>query len=85
MPFDPDFGKGGFARRLFRLRFRRLRVSQDVFARRYGLSAGMVRDVEQGRHAPSRALRSLIALIENDPTQAAQIIGASLTAKDDER
>lgn len=28
--FDPDFGKDGFARHLFRLRFRRLKLRGEV-------------------------------------------------------
>lgn len=67
MPFDPDFGKVGFARDLFRLRFRRLRIDQPTFAARYGLSFGTVRDQEQARHKPSKAMRVLVAAIEMDP------------------
>lgn len=67
MPFDPDFGKTGFARDLFRLRFRRLRVDQPTFAARFGLSFGSVKDQEQARCKPSRALKVLVAAIELDP------------------
>jgi len=55
MPFDPDFGKSGFARHLFRLRFRDLKLSQRAFADRFGLSYSVVRDAEQGAK-PTRAL-----------------------------
>ena len=65
--FDPDFGKTGFARDLFRIRFRGLRVSQVIFAKRFGLSLGQVRDQEQGRAMPSRAFRTLAVAIELDP------------------
>ena len=68
MPFDPDFGKVGFARDLFRLRFRVLRMSQRSFADRFGLTLGMVKDQEQSRTAPSRALRVLLVAIELDPS-----------------
>lgn len=64
--FDPDFGKSGFARHLFRLRFRSLRLSQRAFAERFGLSYSVVRDAEQGA-TPSRALRLIVAAIERDP------------------
>ncbi|MEG3083677.1 hypothetical protein U1707_08485 [Sphingomonas sp. PB2P12] len=67
MGFDPDFGKQGFARDLFRLRFRRLRVDQPTFAARFGLSFGMVKDKEQSRGNPSRAFKVLVAAIELDP------------------
>lgn len=71
MTFDPNFGKTGFPLRLFRLRFRELRLSQAAFAKRFGLSVGMIRDVEQGRSRPSRALRVLVELIEHDPATVA--------------
>lgn len=67
MAFDPDFGKTGFARDLFRLRFRRLRIDQPTFAARFGLSFGSVKDNEQARCQPSRALKVLVAAIEMDP------------------
>ena len=67
MTFDPDFGKVGFARDLFRLRFRQLGLDQETFADRFGLSYGMVRDQEQARHSPSKALKVLVAAIEMDP------------------
>lgn len=67
MTFDPDFGKVGFARDLFRLRFRRLRIDQPTFAERYGLTFGAVKDQEQARCRPSKAMRVLVAAIELDP------------------
>ena len=69
--FDPTFGKTGFPLRLFLLRFRGRRLSQSAFADRFGLSAGMIRDVEQGRVKPSRALRVLVELIDHDPARVA--------------
>ncbi len=67
MVFDPDFGKTGFARDLFRLRFRRLRIEQPAFAARFGLTFGMVKDQEQARAKPSKAFKVLVAAIELDP------------------
>ncbi|MEO0032104.1 MAG: hypothetical protein RIS94_1862 [Pseudomonadota bacterium] len=64
--FDPDFGKSGFARHLFRLRFRHLKISQRAFADRFGLSYSVVRDAEQGAK-PSRTLRLIVAAIACDP------------------
>lgn len=66
MAFDPDFGKTGFARDLFRLRFRSLRIDQPSFAERFGLTFGMVKDQEQARFEPSRAFKVLVAAIELD-------------------
>lgn len=67
MAYDPDFGKTGFARDLFRLRFRRLRIEQPDFAKRFGLTFGQIKDQEQARHSPPRALKVLVAAIEIDP------------------
>lgn len=69
--FDVGLGRKDYGRRLFMLRFRRLRLSQAAFADRFGLSFGMVRDVEQGRVKPSKALRVLVELIEHDPAMVA--------------
>lgn len=66
MSFDPDFGKTGFARHLFRLRFRDMKLSQRAFADRFGLSYSTVRDAEQGAK-PSRSLRLIVAAIARDP------------------
>jgi DNA-binding transcriptional regulator YiaG len=67
MTFDPDFGKTGFQLDLFRLRFRRLRLSQRAFAERFGLTFSMVRDQEQGRVKASRVFQVMVAAIELDP------------------
>lgn len=67
MTFDPDFGKTGFARHLFRLRFRDLKLNQRSFAERFGLSYSVVRDAEQGA-APTRALRLIVAAIASNPS-----------------
>ena len=67
MPRDPDFGKVGFARDLFRLRFRTLKLDQATFAKRYGLTFGNVKDMEQARRQPVAAARVLVAAIEMDP------------------
>lgn len=66
MLFDPDFGKVGFARHLFRLRFRRLKLSQREFAERFGLSYSVIRDAEQGAR-PTQSLRLIVAAIARDP------------------
>lgn len=64
--FDPDFGKDGFARHLFRLRFRRLELSQRAFSELFALSYSVVRDAEQGAR-PTPSLRLIVAAIALDP------------------
>ena len=64
--FDPEFGKDGFARHLFRLRFRRLKLSQREFSERFALSYSVVRDAEQGAR-PTPSLRLIVAAIALDP------------------
>lgn len=41
-------------------------VTQSQFASRFGLTLGAVKDAEQDRVAPSRAMRVLVAAIELD-------------------
>lgn len=64
--FDPDFGKSGFARHLFRLRFRNLKLSQRAFAERFSLTYSVIRDAEQGAR-PTPTLRLIVAAIADDP------------------
>lgn len=67
MTFDPDMGKTGFARHLFRLRFRQLKLSQRAFAERFGLGYPTIRDLEQGVTQPTPAMRLIVAAIARDP------------------
>jgi len=86
MVFDPDFGKIGFARHLFRLRFRRLKLSQREFSERFGLSYSVVRDAEQGAR-PTRALMLIVAAIARDPAfmeTTAKVARHSCTCDDGE-
>jgi hypothetical protein len=64
---DDGQGRRGFGRRLFLLRFRKLRIAQETFAERFGLTLGAIKDQEQCRHAPSRAMRVLVEAIDLDP------------------
>lgn len=66
-PFDPDRGLDGFARDLFRLRFRKLKLSQRAFAQRFGLGFPTIRDLEQGVTKPTPAMRLIVAAIARDP------------------
>lgn len=64
---DYGNGKQGFGRDVFMLRFRRLRISQARFAKKFGLTCGTVQNCEQERHKPTPAMRVLIAAIDLDP------------------
>jgi len=44
----------------------KLRLSQDAFAQRYGLTAARVRDWEQGRSKPDSAARAYLLVIDRD-------------------
>jgi putative transcriptional regulator len=46
---------------------RRLGLTQESFAARYGLTLARVRDWEQGRSAPDGAVRAYLKVIEKEP------------------
>ena len=46
---------------------KRLGMSQGVFARKYGLSVGTIRDWEQGRSHPDGPARVLLQVIDREP------------------
>ena len=46
---------------------KRLKLSQDKFAARFGLSAATVRDWEQGRRTPDRIARNFLLVIQHAP------------------
>lgn len=46
---------------------KRLGLSQEVFARKFGLSAATLRDWEQGRRRMDRTARALLKVIEHAP------------------
>jgi len=46
---------------------KRLRLTQEAFAARYGFSVGRVRDWEQGRTAPEPAHRLWLTVIDREP------------------
>ena len=53
----------------------RLRLTQEQFAKRYGIPATTLRDWEQGRSEPDRAVQSYIAAIDGDPEGVARALG----------
>ena len=54
------------AERILALR-KRMKLSRQKFANRFGLDARAVQDWEQGRRLPDRAARVLLTVIERDP------------------
>ena len=46
---------------------RRMKLSRQRFADRFGLDARAVQDWEQGRRVPDRAARVLLTVIDRDP------------------
>jgi putative transcriptional regulator len=56
---------------------RKLRLSQDAFALRYGFTAARVRDWEQGRSKPDGAVRAYLIVIEREPEAVARALRAA--------
>ncbi len=54
------------AERIVALR-KRMKLSRQRFADRFGLDARAVQDWEQGRRVPDRAARVLLTVIDRDP------------------
>ena len=55
---------------------KRLGLSQDKFAKRFGLSAATIRDWEQGRRQPEAAARLLLKVIDYAPETVERALGA---------
>ena len=55
---------------------RRLRLSRQKFADRFGLDARAVQDWEQGRRVPDRAARVLLTVIDRDPDAVVRALRA---------
>ena len=77
---DEDFAvseaaveRGLMGRRIRRLR-NRLGLTQEQFARTYGIPLANVRQYEIGRHMPPPAVRSYLAVIEAEPDRAARAL-----------
>ena len=56
---------------------RRLRLSQEQFARRYGFTPARIRDWEQGRSKPDGAVRAYLLVIEREPEAVARALAAA--------
>ena len=62
------------ADRILALR-RRLGLSRQEFADRFGLDARILQDWEQGHRVPDRAARVLLTVIDHDPEAVVRALG----------
>jgi putative transcriptional regulator len=53
---------------------RKLKMTQEQFAKRFHLPLGTVRDWEQGAHRPDKAAQVLLAVIAKDPNAVARAL-----------
>ena len=70
------------AERIVALR-KRLKLSRQKFADRFGLDVRAVQDWEQGRRVPDRAARVLLTVIDHDPDSVVRALGAEGRATGD--
>ena len=61
------------AERILALR-KRMKLSRQKFADRFGLDARAVQEWEQGRRIPDRAARVLLTVIDRDPEAVARAV-----------
>lgn len=64
------------ADRIIALR-KRMNLSRQKFADRFGLDARALQDWEQGRRVPDRAARVLLTVIDRDPEAVVRAIGSA--------
>jgi putative transcriptional regulator len=62
------------AERILALR-KRMKLSRQKFADRFGLDARALQDWEQGRRVPDRAARVLLTVIDRDPEAVEHALG----------
>jgi putative transcriptional regulator len=65
------------AKRIVALR-KRLKLSRQKFADRFGLDVRAVQDWEQGRRVPDRAARVLLTVIDRDPESVVRALTVGL-------
>ncbi|WP_157082965.1 helix-turn-helix domain-containing protein [Novosphingobium lentum] len=77
-PEDFDVSVAGMERAHMGRRIRRLRnrlgLSQDEFARVYGIPVSNIRQYEIGRHMPPPAVRAYLKVIDAEPEAAARAV-----------
>ena len=54
---------------------KRMKLSRQKFADRFGLDARALQDWEQGRRVPDRAARVLLTVIDSDPEAVERALG----------
>ena len=78
-PEDRDVSVAGLERGLMGRRIRMLRgrlgLSQEAFARTYGIPLSSIRQYEIGRHMPPPAVRAYLKVIEAEPEVVAKAVG----------
>lgn len=84
IPADPDdpedrpISVAGLERaqmgRRFRLLRHRLGLSQDQFARAYGIPVANLRQYEMARHMPPPAVRAYLKVIEAEPEMVRRVM-----------
>jgi len=55
---------------------RRLGLSQEAFARKYGFALSAVRDWEQGRRSPERSARILLKVVDKEPEAVSRALAS---------
>lgn len=75
-PEDFDVSVAGLERaqigRRIRMLRNRLGLSQEAFAKAYGIPLANIRQYEIGRHMPPPAVRAYLAVIDAEPERAAR-------------
>lgn len=78
-PEDRDVSVAGVERGLMGRRIRKLRnrlgLSQEAFAKTYGIPLANIRQYEIGRHMPPPAVRAYLKVIEAEPEVVAKAVG----------
>lgn len=55
---------------------RRLGLSQEAFAQKYGFALSAVRDWEQGRRRPERSARILLKVVDKEPEAVSRALAS---------
>jgi len=70
---DEELARGVFAREVRRTR-EKLGLSQNRFAKRYGINLRRLQDWEQGRSAPDTAILAYLKVIAREPEMVRSIL-----------
>jgi len=70
---DEELARGVFAREVRRTR-EKLGLSQNGFAKRYGVNLRRLQDWEQGRSAPDTAILAYLKVIAREPEMVRSIL-----------